>query len=622
MIPVFPLLLVTILLCPLSPEAQEYYVTPTPPPNPDCPLDQPCHTLSYYVSNTPSLFNDRENVSLLFLDGVHVIEIKDMTTYSPIQKVKYLTIAGVNGLFDNGTPRASIQSDVSFPLRLTNVLVLEIKNIKLRRAHLSIENVKWFKSQNTFYEESKVYFYLAFNSFFGNPSTDSYYDFGLITSTDVHVLVTNSTFENNAVGLYLIVYPAVAENVQLKLEVINSKFIKNQMACYSQHSGNHSVLFRNVSVVDNIGGPLTGGNVAIIGPATVTMENCLFDHNNAGSALRLLHVNLYFIGNTTFSNNIGNSGGAILMINTTIWLSNGTHISFINNSVSEVGGAIWVTPYDPLPPFYSSITAYPPCFYQLTFDLAEPLDNQTLPVSVTFSGNKARRGGHDIYGAALQSNCKMTPNRQIGSYMVKDKVFQFDTRTLSSISSSPKRVCLCENGVPMCVTDINLNTSSNFFGPQFMYNYHNVSVTPGEKFNLSVALVGNDFGLVTGGVYALDTSGEDKTFFFSSGQNLQPITDLNCTDIEYAVHPVSENTATVDLILSTDTNSASIQLVVFQTPFSFDYPTSIRKYFNENEITAQLLTAPVFVRITILSCPLGQTLTKEKIDQCQCQPYT
>ncbi len=274
---------------------------------------------------------------------------------------------------------------------------------------------------------------------------------------------------------------------------------------------------------------------------------------------------------------------------------------------------------------FFQVTVYTPCFYQLTFDLAEPLDNKTFPVSVTFSGNKAQIGGDDIYGAALLSNCKMTPNRLISSFMVQDKIFQFDTHTMSSISSNPKRVCLCENGVPVCATDINVyNIFSNLFDNQtkFLYNYHNVSVTPGEKFNLSVALVGNDFGLVTGGVYALERTGEDKSFFFSLGQKLQPITVLNCTDIEYAVHPVNESTTTVDLILSTDTNSASIQLVVFQTPFSFDYPTSIRKYFNENEITAQLLTAPVFVRITILSCPLGQTLTKEKIDQCQCQPYT
>ncbi len=187
-----------------------------------------------------------------------------MTTYSPIQQVKYLTIAGVNGLFDNGIPRASIQSDLSFPLQLTNVLVLEIQNIKLQWAQLSISNVKWFKSQNTFYEDSAVYIlsatakrvnitgskylrsYLAFN-FPGNHITtvhiacrDSNYNyytcFSLIALTDVHVLITNSTFENNAFGVAIRVDGE--RNVQLKLKVI-----KNQAACYSQHSGGKSLCF-------------------------------------------------------------------------------------------------------------------------------------------------------------------------------------------------------------------------------------------------------------------------------------------------------------------------------------------------------------------------------------------
>ncbi len=641
MVPVFPLLLVTILLCPPSLEAQEYYVTPTPPPNPDCPLEQPCHTLSYYASNVSSLFNNRENVSLLFLDGFH--EIKDTTTHpveSPIQQVQSLTIAGVNGLLDNGIPRALIQFN-SIPWQLKNVSVLEIKNIELLQANLNIENFEWFISQNTLYEDSTVSMlsaitkgvhitgsnYLRSNlalNFSGNHSTtvhiantvclDSINGFKLVTSTNMHVFITNSTFENVKRGLLIRVDETVAKNkVQLQSEVTNSRFMKNTVAFYSENSGNHSVSFRNVSVIDSLGKTTKGTNVIIIGPATVTMENCLFDHNIAASAIQLLHVKLYFIGNTTFSNNIGNSGGAILMVNTTMWLNNGAHISFINNSVSEVGGAIWVTQYDPLPPFYFSLTHYPPCFYQLTFDLVEPLNNQTLPVSVTFSGNKARTGGDDIYGAALQSNCQMTPNQRISSYMVQDKIFLYYTPTLSSISSRPQRVCFCENGVPVCVNDMNL------FGTQTRFNYHEISATPGESFKLSVALVGNDFGLVTGGVYALDTSGEDESFLFSPGEKVQPITDLRCTDIEYSVHPVRENTATVDIILSTDSNSASIQLLVFQAAFS-DYPNSIRKYFNGNEITAQLLTAPVFIRITILPCPLGQSLTKEKYERCECQP--
>ena len=49
----------------------EYYVTPTIPPNTDCP--QPCYTLDYYALNT-SLLSNRENVSLLFLEGSHTLQ--------------------------------------------------------------------------------------------------------------------------------------------------------------------------------------------------------------------------------------------------------------------------------------------------------------------------------------------------------------------------------------------------------------------------------------------------------------------------------------------------------------------------------------------------------------------
>ena len=69
---------------------------------------------------------------------------------------------------------------------------------------------------------------------------------------------------------------------------------------------------------------------------------------------------------------------------------NDTHI---NNS--KVGGALWVTEYPPqhqTSSLYTSTTAY--TLYAFTFDLAEPLGNQTLQVSVTFSGNKAQTGGH------------------------------------------------------------------------------------------------------------------------------------------------------------------------------------------------------------------------------------
>ena len=46
------------------------YVTPTIPPNPDCPDGLPCHTLKQYFSNN-SLTQQSTNLSMIFLPGQH-----------------------------------------------------------------------------------------------------------------------------------------------------------------------------------------------------------------------------------------------------------------------------------------------------------------------------------------------------------------------------------------------------------------------------------------------------------------------------------------------------------------------------------------------------------------------
>ena len=46
------------------------YVTPTPPPNPDCPYGVPCQTLQHYFNNK-SLIEQRDNLTLIFISGEH-----------------------------------------------------------------------------------------------------------------------------------------------------------------------------------------------------------------------------------------------------------------------------------------------------------------------------------------------------------------------------------------------------------------------------------------------------------------------------------------------------------------------------------------------------------------------
>ena len=65
----------------------EYYVTPILPSNADCP--QPCYTLDYYALDT-SLLSNRDNVSLLFLEGKHVLN-----RTLKVSDTKFLLVAGL-----------------------------------------------------------------------------------------------------------------------------------------------------------------------------------------------------------------------------------------------------------------------------------------------------------------------------------------------------------------------------------------------------------------------------------------------------------------------------------------------------------------------------------------------
>ncbi len=130
-------------MCLLSPSAQEYYVTPSPPPNPACPTDKHCHTLSYYANNTSTIFGEGKNISLLFLDGYHE------TDHLYIYQVQCLILAGADGSFNNGTPQAVVKMR---NFTLSNGTLLRLENIALTESHMDVRSVERFVSRNVLYE--------------------------------------------------------------------------------------------------------------------------------------------------------------------------------------------------------------------------------------------------------------------------------------------------------------------------------------------------------------------------------------------------------------------------------------------------------------------------------------
>ena len=68
------------------------YVTPTPPPNQDCPHGVPCQTLQHYFNNK-SLLEKRDNLTLIFISGEHTGFCEKTTIKSAA-----FNVTGIGGL--------------------------------------------------------------------------------------------------------------------------------------------------------------------------------------------------------------------------------------------------------------------------------------------------------------------------------------------------------------------------------------------------------------------------------------------------------------------------------------------------------------------------------------------
>lgn len=420
--------------------------------------------------------------------------------------------------------------------------------------------------------------------------------------------IFNCSFSSNQAGIY--VYDG-GEDFYLS---VHDSFFSNQNSEFNGLAfqnfllaGNKTILLKNVCFLDNH--VTNSAPLSVEGPVNMTVENCSFMSNSGISTIFLQLVNVLFVGENIFFGNFGSAGGALHLTTATMHLDNSTSLTFENNTASNVGGAIYVEELRQQnildETFTNSLTPFTnprECFYQLTYNVI-PEDRNQLNIAVVFKNNSAHNGGDNIYGASLKDQCTVTPDKHTRSYQIESELFDFHSRSLSSVSSNPRRVCLCENGEPQC---------SN---PNYIFK--KIQTTSGEKFNLSVVLVGDDFGAVSGGIFA---SKLNDTFSFGDKQTLQHLTqNKECTDQEYSVH--SKNHEAM-FILSLDSITALSQhdLLAAQHFSTSTIQRASIIYKTTNWITLELLNVPVVISMTISPCPFGFALTGTK-PSCQCEEF-
>ena len=372
---------------------------------------------------------------------------------------------------------------------------------------------------------------------------------------------------------------------QLLISTINTSFrfdsCEFQDSFLSIDVGKASVSIENCTLTES---PLSAqySNVVFSGIShlTGTKSSAIFSYFN----------NITLSGAVTFANNSGIRGGAMALYSSMLYVTPGTNVSFINNLAEETGGAIYINPnlipdqlslilVQDIFPEMANEDIRPQCFYQLL--------NCSVGVSYTFSfaNNSAMHGGDDIYGASLQfhqssGNCNLTVNFRNNSGM-------------SSVSSEPTRVCLCDSkGTPQCKNN--------------SYMLKNYAVHPGEKFTISAIMVGGDFGATRGSIYAnfflsfFDPSPPSLTSTLQYSQAIDNVT--HCSKLNYSLH-YSENETPI-MYLTT----AYIGTRVLNAEYGF-----------ECRDESCLYTTPVYLSITLLPCPPGFTLLGEQ-PVCDCYP--
>ena len=201
---------------------------------------------------------------------------------------------------------------------------------------------------------------------------------------------------------------------------------------------------------------------------------------------------------------------------------------------------------------------------------------------ILFANNSAANGGDDIYGATL-SSCQFY---QTGSLNIR--IDRVGPPSLSSVSSDPQRVCLCDDhGAPQCSTI-----------------YNSRKVHPGESFTVSAIIVGWDYPNTTTGVIHTD--------ILDTGNSMVPKIDLNsqrghvisnskqCINISFSFYLIPNSSEKITMYINAvhmDTQTAHDFVKDGQCYSKYPpYPPYCR---HKEHLT------PVFFNVTIFPCPAG-----------------
>ena len=361
--------------------------------------------------------------------------------------------------------------------------------------------------------------------------------------------------------------------------------------------------FTNISSVD------TASDVAFQ-PAVITIyqseesiviRDCSFEANNI-TALTLVQSKVRISGKVNFTGNRAFRGAAMTFIQGgKMIVSEDSHITFKNNYARITGGAIYISTT------YAKIQKSN--FLEVSTECFIQVEGGHTQRHLTFLNNRAGLGGNELYGGGLQhacnDKCKGSPQRRSDTCLYEFLIeSDIQTPTLSNISSDPSRVCLCVGEKPDCL-NIFKTIQTNEHGPY-----------PGQTIEISAVVVGQNFGTVSGAVYAqlINSPFNNNTPKLDQGQETQGINHTSCNRLQYTIYSPVEN---ITIMLT----SAKLKgtYMVSQKKFN-DTRERYEDYEKNWNITfpQTILEFPVYINIALEPCPPGFSITHKPPVTCDC----
>ena len=271
------------------------------------------------------------------------------------------------------------------------------------------------------------------------------------------------------------------------------------------------------------------------------LKNCNFT-NNMITSISATSSNVTVEQNILFENISAISGAAFIFSRSVLIVSEQSNVVFSNNSASQYGAAFYVFD-DELPETSISIgdlintgtssfiTYGSQCFIQMN-------GTRSDTAYLTFINNTAVKGGDVLYGGQVTSGYDGDWNCLLSFKNISDMTYQSSVR---QITSAPSRVCLCNDTSPDCLIVVDPT-------PHNLY--------PGGTLAVSAAVVGQDFGMVSGDVYAYFMDTEYNNISVQTDQLRVRYDNGECKHLEFTLYSSCEKCEAV-LVLTSDGRKVS-----------------------------------------------------------------